>query len=79
MESEQIVIEFDSGALITISLRAKDLAGMEGTEYEHSVGTWRNGSLWTPMWTDDWKRRYPTSHVHAQSRVGHLAIAIEMR
>ncbi len=61
IEGEQIIIEFDSGALITMSLRAEDLAGMEAADYGHSGGRGpkdRSGALWTPTWKDDWKRLY---------------------
>jgi hypothetical protein len=63
IEGEQIVIEFESGALITVSLRAEDLRGMEAADYSHTGGRGlkdRSGSLWTPTWKDDWKRLYIT-------------------
>jgi hypothetical protein len=61
VEGEQIVIEFESGVLVTMSLRVEDLDGMEGPSYSHS-GAWgakgRDGSLWTAEWKDDWQRLY---------------------
>ena len=61
IEREQIVMEFESGVLVTMSLRAEDLDGMEGASYSHS-GAWGtkggDGSLWTAEWKDDWQRLY---------------------
>jgi hypothetical protein len=65
IEGEQIVIEFESGALITVSLRAEDLRGMEAAAYSHS-GAWgtkgMGGSLWTAEWKEYWKRLYSARH-----------------
>jgi hypothetical protein len=61
VEGEQITIEFESSVLITMSLRAEDLDGMEGGSYSHSIA-WGtevvDGSLWTAGWKDDWQRLY---------------------
>jgi hypothetical protein len=61
VEGEQIIIVFESSVLITMSLRAEDLDGMEGGSYSHSIA-WGtkvvDGSLWIAGWKDDWQRLY---------------------
>jgi hypothetical protein len=61
IQGEQIVIEFESGVLVTMSLRADDLDGMEGASYSHSSASGTksaDGSLWTAEWKDDWQCLY---------------------
>jgi hypothetical protein len=59
IEGEQILIDFDNGALISIPLRIEDFFGPEAASYEHSLGQKSlNGALWTTEWKNDWKRQY---------------------
>jgi hypothetical protein len=59
IEGEQILIEFDTEALILISLRLENTKGYEAADYHHSIGQNRlDGALWAESWKDDWKRLY---------------------
>ncbi|HEX3272438.1 MAG TPA: hypothetical protein VHR15_17470 [Ktedonobacterales bacterium] len=59
IEGEQILIEFDNGALISIPLRIENFVGPEAADYAHSIGQERPvGALWRTDWKDDWQRLY---------------------
>lgn len=59
IEGEQILIEFDSNALFSVSLRLENTKGYEAADYHHSIGQERlDGALWAESWKDDWKRLY---------------------
>jgi hypothetical protein len=59
IDGEQILVEFDNDALISIPLHIEDFVGPEAASYEHSLGQKSlNGALWTTEWKDDWQRLY---------------------
>jgi hypothetical protein len=59
IDGEQILIEFDTGALISIPLGAEYFTGPEAADYVHGKGRERlGGALWTTDWKNDWKRLY---------------------
>jgi hypothetical protein len=59
IEGEQILVELENKALISIPLRAEAFVGPEAADYAHSTGQKRlTGALWTTEWKDDWRRLY---------------------
>jgi hypothetical protein len=59
IEGEQILIEFDTSALFSVSLRFENTKGYEAADYHHCIGQERlDGALWAESWKDDWKRLY---------------------
>jgi hypothetical protein len=61
LDGEQILIQFDNGARLSIPLGADNFVGPEAAEYFLDIG--KNaprprGALWTEGWKDDWQRLY---------------------
>jgi hypothetical protein len=59
LDEEQILIQFDNGALLSIPLGADNFVGPEAAEYFLNIGkNAPRGALWTTEWKDDWQRLY---------------------